>query len=79
MMDDNFISTDFLVAVGCDGTNTNVGINAGIIRLLEIPLGKELHWFVCQLHGNELPLRHLLNHFGCQTTAPTAFAGDFGK
>lgn len=77
--DDKKISSDYLLAVGCDGTNTNVGIKAGIIKLLELHLNRELHWFVCQLHGNELPLRHLINSFGCVTTGPSAFSGDFGK
>ena len=49
-----------LYGVGCDGRNVNFGTKNGIIARLEQHYGKNLHWFVCMLHGNELPLRHLL-------------------
>lgn len=48
-----------LLAIGCDGTNVNVGKYGGIIRLLEKQIKKPLQWIVCLLHMNELPLRHL--------------------
>lgn len=79
VLDDKNISSDYLVAFGCDGTDTNVGIKTGIIKLLELSLNRELHWFVCQLHVDELPLRHLINSFGGQTTGPKAFEGEFVK
>jgi len=75
----NNISVDKLVAIGCDGTNVNTGRNKGIIRLIEEELGKPLQWLVCQLHGNELPLRHLLEHLDGSTTGPRAFSGPIGK
>lgn len=73
------ISSDSLVAVGCDGTNTNVGIKGGVIKLLEKYLNRPLHWFICQLHGNELPLRHLIAYLGFETSGPLGFTGEFGK
>jgi len=42
-----------LLAVGCDGTNVNVGTNGGIIHLLENRLNKPLQWIICLLHMNE--------------------------
>jgi hypothetical protein len=36
------LSMENLLAVGCDGTNVNVGTNGGIIRLLEKRLNKPL-------------------------------------
>jgi len=48
--------------IGCDGTSTNTGATGGIIRLLEKKLGKPLQWLPCQLHANELLLRHLMKH-----------------
>lgn len=73
------ISHNDLIAVGCDGTNTNVGIKGGIIRLLELYLQRPIHWFICQLHANELPLRHLILNTGCQTNGPNAFKGGIGS
>jgi hypothetical protein len=75
----NNISVDKFVAIGCDGTNVNTGRNKGVIRLMEEELGKPLQWLVCQLHGNELPLRHLFEHLDCSTTGPRAFSGAIGK
>ena len=48
-----------LKAVGADGARVNTGINNGCIRLLELEFMAPLHWFICQLHSNELPLRHI--------------------
>lgn len=75
----NNISVDKLVAVACDGTNVNTGQHKGVIRLIEEELGKPLQWLVCMLHGNELPLRHLLQHLDGSTTGPRAFSGPIGK
>lgn len=66
-------------AIGCDGTNTNTEHKGGIVTLLEKHLNKPLQWFICQLHGNELPLRHLLSHLDGQTTGPRALSGPIGK
>ena len=62
-LSDNNIPTDKFVAVGCDGTNVNTERSGGVIRLLEEHYKKPLQWLVCQLHANELPLRHLLHHW----------------
>lgn len=75
----NNISTDKLVAVGCDGTNVNTGRNGGVIRFLEEHYSKPFQWLVCQLHANELPLRHLLQHLDGSTAGPKAFSGAIGK
>ena len=61
--------------VGCDGTAVNTGIRGGIIRLLEEALNRPLEWFVCQLHANELPLKHLDG----PTTGPQGFSSPIGK
>ena len=36
-------STDALIAIGCDGTVTNVGRKNGVIKLLEVPFGMPFH------------------------------------
>lgn len=68
-----------LQAIGCDGTVVNTGYKNGIIRQLELSLGRPLHWFVCLLHTNELPLRHLLQHLDGKTTGPKGYCGEIGK
>jgi hypothetical protein len=75
----NDINTEQLVAIGCDGTNVNTGCEGGVIRLLELHCNKPLHWFVCLLHMNELPLRHLFIHIDGVTHGPSSFSGQVGK
>ncbi|KAI5694093.1 hypothetical protein M8J75_010588 [Diaphorina citri] len=75
----NDIQLSKLIAVGCDGTNVNTGKNNGIIRRLELFVGHKLHWFVCLLHANELPLRHLFQKIDGKTTGPQHYAGIIGK
>lgn len=68
-----------LVAIGCDGTATNTGWKNGVIRNLELKLGRPLQWFICLLHFNELPFRHLFESVDGDTTGPTSFSGQIGK
>jgi hypothetical protein len=68
-----------VLGVGCDGTATNTGATGGIIRLIEIKLGKPLQWLPCQLHANELPLRHLMKHLDGGTSGPKQFSGPIGS
>lgn len=70
---------DDLVAIGCDGTATNTGWKNGAIRNLEIKLGRPVQWFVCLLHFNELPFRHLFESVDGDTSGPTSFSGKIGK
>ena len=46
---------------------------------MEEKLQTPLQWLVCQLHANELPLRHLPIHFDGATSGPRAFTGKIGK
>jgi hypothetical protein len=72
-------STDTIRAIGCDSTNTNTGCKAGVIRKLEIAFGHPVNWFICMLHVNELPLRHLFLHLDGRTSGATSFTGPIGK
>lgn len=63
------------MAVGCDGTNVNSGVNNGVIKKLEDKLQRPLQWFICQLHANELLLRHLFKHYDGDTTGPKGYSG----
>ena len=55
---DKQIDFSKIQAIGCDGINTNVGWKTGVTRKLEENFKRPLHRNICQLHGNELPLRH---------------------
>ena len=52
-------SYDKLRPIGADNIAVNRGNKNGAIRLLECHLKRALHWFICSLHVNELPLHHL--------------------
>ncbi|XP_060801595.1 uncharacterized protein LOC132902031 [Amyelois transitella] len=73
------VELDKIVVVGCDGTVVNTGFKGGVVRFMEEELNKPLQWFVCQLHSNELPLRHLLLHLDGKTTGPKCFSGPIGS
>lgn len=77
--DSHNISTANLHAIGCDGTNVNTGWKKGVIRLIEETLQMPMQWLVCQLHANELLLRHLFEHMDGKTSGPNAFTGPIGK
>ena len=70
---DTICSTDSkesLKAVCCDGTNVNVGRDGGIIRILELSLGRPLQRMISCLHFNELPLKYLFENYFGKTTGP---------
>lgn len=69
-----------LIGVCCDGEPKNTGKDAGILRLLEVRLQKPLHWFVCLLHFNELPFRHLFAKIDSSvSTGPKSATGAITK
>ncbi|CAH0555064.1 unnamed protein product [Brassicogethes aeneus] len=68
-----------ILVIGCDGTAVNTGHKGGVLRLLEEYCGGPLQWLICQLHGNEIPLRHLFQHLDGLTTGPPEFSGPIGK
>ena len=51
-------SLDSIVAVVADGMNTITGWKEGMIAHTERDLQRPILWLICQLHGNELGLRH---------------------
>ena len=73
------IDLSSLMAVGCDGTAVNTGRRNELIRQLEVCLGRSLQWFICQLHGIELLLRHLFQELNGKTKGPNDFSGPIGK
>ena len=65
------ININHINAIEYDGTAVNTGAKACIIRPMEQKL-KKIHWFIYQLHGKELPLRHLIQFFDGKTASPKA-------
>ena len=76
---ENNTSLNNLQAIGCDGTNVNTGVHRGVIRQLELQIGRPLQWLICLFHCNELPLRHLMIHLDGTTSGPDVFSGNIGK
>jgi hypothetical protein len=48
-------------------------------KKVELKLNKPLQRLVCQLHANELPLRHLVEKLDGKTSGPRGFTGPIGK
>ena len=76
---ENNISCEKICAIGCDGTVVNTGKQGGIIKLFEGFLGRPVHWFICLLHLNELPLRHIFSYLDGPTTGPKTSKGIISK
>ena len=70
---------DSIIAVGADSTPVNTGPKGGAIHLLEQQLDRPLQWFICSLHLNELPLRHLCKKLIGSSESPTQWKGPVGK
>ena len=75
----NGIKTKDLIKVGCDGTVVKTGQHRAIIKLLQEKLNRPLHWFICLLHSNELPLWHLIQVVDVKTPGPSTLTGPIGK
>ena len=70
---------DTVKVLGCDGAAVNTGVKGGVCRLFELVTGMPVHWFVCQLHSNELNLRQLLCALDGTTSGPRSFSGPIGS
>ena len=62
-----------------DSTNSNTGWKGGIIAWLEKLLGRKVTWLICQLHCNELGLRHLFAELDGKTSSKTGWSGPLGQ
>ena len=53
------------------------GCYNGIIAICEQELGMKRQWSICQLHGNECPMRHVFQYLGGSqgTLGPKSFRG----
>ena len=57
-----FDSEDSVECVVCDGTSTMTGYYNGLIASAKREKNEELQWCICQLDGNETPMRHLFQY-----------------
>lgn len=74
------LSLDELFGICSDGEVTNTGTSGGILRLFEEHLNRPIHWFICLLHFNELPFRHLYDALEKSvTTGPRTATGVLAK
>ena len=46
---------------------------------MEVRISRSIKWFICQLRGNELPLRHLFHFLDGNTSGPRGYVGPIGK
>ena len=65
--------------LGCDGKVVNTGVHNGVLRCLELKIGRSVQWAICQLHFNELPLLHLFESLDGPTSGPSSYTGCIGK
>ena len=65
--------------IGGDSCAGNTGRLNGVFALVDKITGVAHHHFVCALHLNELPLRHLATHYLGRTMGPNTFESDLGK
>jgi hypothetical protein len=68
-----------LKAIGGDSTNVNTGWEGGVMQWVERKLRKRLVWIVCDLHTNELGLRHLIISLDGPTKCGNKWSGILGK
>lgn len=76
---ENEVDISSIRCAGSDGEITNTGNKSGVISRLEKYLNRPLLWSICQLHTNELPLRHLIIKLDGETSGPCGFTGPVGK
>ena len=72
---EEYDSTNSLQVLGGDSTSMNTGWKGGSHAHLEELLGRRLFWAICQLHVNELPLRHLIKQIDGPTSSDKGFLG----
>ena len=70
-----FNSLDSIQILQGDSTNANTGWRGGSHAHLEKLLGRKLFWAICNIHTNELPLRHLISIIDGPTTSDKGFSG----
>ena len=65
--------------IGGDSTAVNTGNKNGVLAVVERITQKRKQWQICQLHLNELPLRHAFTEIDGETDSKNTFKGKIGK
>ncbi|GBN05634.1 hypothetical protein AVEN_115887-1 [Araneus ventricosus] len=73
--EDNDVGINEMDSVGFKGTATNTGWKNCAICNIELKIQSLLQWFICFLHFNELPLKHLFENLEGFTTGSASFSG----
>ena len=72
-------SLESLMVLAGDSTNSNTGWKGGSHKWTEELLGRRLFWAICNLHTNELLLRHLIADLDGPTSSKDGFTGPVGS
>jgi hypothetical protein len=72
---EEYISVDSLQILQGDSTNVNTGWKGGSHAHLENLFGRKLYQAICNLHTNELTLRHLIELIDGPTSSDKGFSG----
>ena len=72
-------SVDTLLGLSMDGTVVNTGKERGVIRNVELLLGRPLQWSICCLHLIELVFKHLFMAIDGTLVGPNSYNGPIGK
>ena len=72
-------STESLLVLAGDSTNSNTGWKGGTHKWVEELLGRRLCWSICNIHTNELLLRHLIAKLDGPTSSKDGFTGPVGS
>lgn len=51
----------------------------GVVRYVKIELNRPLQCFMCQVHANEITLRHLFNYRDFNTAGPREYSESIAK
>ncbi|GBO25928.1 hypothetical protein AVEN_270415-1 [Araneus ventricosus] len=65
-LEDNDVDIDELESIGFKGTVTNAGWKNCVIFNIKLKIQLPLQWFICLLHFNELPFKHLFEYLDGQ-------------
>ena len=61
--------------IGGDSVVVNTGVFSGVMRRVEELLQRRLMRIICELHTNELPLRHIIEELDGPTSGANSFSG----
>lgn len=74
-----FVSEWVRFSFETDGKATNTENKSEVTCRLENLLHRPVHWFICQLHINELSLTHLTEEIDGKISAPAGFTDSTGE